>query len=79
MSLTDSILLSQNTLLISIKTIDLSKGNRQFAIKFLSGRLNTRPYNRLDKEVIDFKECKEGLTMPYDTKCFYLEAGTSQE
>jgi len=78
-SLMDSILLSQNALLVSTKTIDLSKGNRQFAIKFLSGRLNIRPYNKLDKEVVDSKEYKEGLITPHDTKCFYLEARISQE
>ena len=61
MSLMNPILLSQNALLISMKMIDLSKGNRQLAIKLLSSRLNIRPYNRLDKEVIDFRECKEGL------------------
>jgi len=37
----------------------------------LSLRLNIRPYNRLDKEIIDFKEYKEGLTMPHNTKRFY--------
>jgi len=46
--------------LISTKTIDLSKGNRQLAIKLLSSRLNIRPYGKLDKKAIDFKECKEG-------------------
>jgi len=75
-SLMNLILLSQNALLISIKMIDLSKSNKQLAIKFLSSKLNTRPYNRLDKEVIDFKECKEGLIMPHNTKCSYLGTGT---
>jgi len=60
-------------LFVSIKTVDLSKSNRQFIIKPLSSRLNIRPYNRLDKEVVDFKECKEGLIMPHNTKCFHLE------
>jgi len=73
----DSILLSQNAFLVSMKIIDLSKGNRQFAIKFLSSRLNMRPYNKLDKEVADSKEYKEGLITPHDTKCFHPEARTS--
>ena len=30
-----------------------------------------KPYDRLDKEIIDFRECKEGLATQYDTKCFY--------
>jgi len=38
--------------------------------------LNIRPYNKLDKEVADFKEYKEELTTPHNTKCFYLGAGT---
>jgi len=63
-------------LFVSIKTADLSESNRQFTIKPLSGRLNMRPYNRLDKKVVDFKKCKEGLTMPHNTKYFYLEVGT---
>jgi len=68
MSLTNPILLSQNTLLISMKTMDLSKSNRQLTIKLLSSRLNMRPYDRLDKEVIDFRECKEGLATQYNIK-----------
>jgi len=40
--------------------MNFSKGNRQLAIKLLSSRLNIRPYDRLDKEVIDFREYKEG-------------------
>ena len=78
-SLINPILLSQNTLFISMKIVNLSESNRQFTIKPLSGRLNARPYNKLDKEVADFKECKEGLTMPYNTKCFHLKTGTLQE
>jgi len=38
-----------------------------------------RPYNRLDKEVVDFKECKEELTTPYNTECFYLKARILKE
>jgi len=57
--------------LFIIKTLGFSKDNRQLTLKFLSSKLNIRPYDRLDKEVIDFKECKEELITPYNTKCFY--------
>ena len=55
--------------------MNFSKGSRQLTIKFLSNRLNIKPYNRLNKEVIDFKECKEELITPYNTKYFYLKTG----
>jgi len=32
-----------------------------------------KPYNRLDKEVRDFKEYKEGLITPHSTKYFYYQ------
>jgi len=41
--------------------------------------VNIRPYNRLDKEVIDFKECKKELIMPYDIEYFYLGTGILKE
>jgi len=33
--------------------------------------LNIRPYSKLDKEAIDFREYKEELITQHDTKCFY--------
>jgi len=36
-------------------------GSRELTLKLLSSKLNIRPYNKLDKEVIDFKEYKKGL------------------
>jgi len=43
----------------SIKGIDYllfyDKTIKKFIIKFLSGRLNLKPYSRLSKEVKDFK------------------------
>jgi len=36
------------------------KRRRKSNIKTLSLRLNMRLYNRLDKEVVDFRECKGG-------------------
>jgi len=57
--------------LFRIKTTKIVKSRRKGDIKILSLKLNIRPYNRLDKEVIDFKECKKGLTTPHNTKYFY--------
>jgi len=54
-----------------MKAISLSKNKGQFTLKLFSSRLNIRPYNRLDKEVIDFKEYKKGLITLYNTKYFY--------
>jgi len=31
-------------------------GSRELTIKFLSSRLNIKPYNKLSKEVEDFKD-----------------------
>jgi len=73
------ILLSQNTLFINIKIINLSKGNRQLAIKFFSSRLNIKPYNKLDKEVINSKKYKEELITLHNTECPYLGARILKE
>jgi len=59
-----------------IKMMQLQLGNNKVFFKALSLKLNIRPYNRLDKEVADFRECKDGLTIPHDTRCFYLGART---
>jgi len=40
----------------------LITGSRELTLKLFSSRLNIKPYDRLDKEVTDFKECKEGPT-----------------
>jgi len=47
---------------LKIKIIKIVKRRHKGDIKVISLRLNIRPYNRLDKEVVDFRECKEGLT-----------------
>ena len=56
---------------LKTKIIKIIKRRRKGDIKTLRLRLNIRPYNRLNKEVIDFRECKEGLVTQHDTKCFY--------
>jgi len=61
------------------KIIKIVKHRRKSDIKTLSLRLNIRPYNKLDKEVVDFKEYKEGLATPHNTRYSYLEAGIPQE
>jgi len=44
-----------------MKMIKIVKCRHKGDVKTLSLRLNMRPYNKSDKEVADFKECKEGL------------------
>jgi len=49
------------TFFLKIKIIKIVKRRCKSNIKTLSLKLNIRPYDKLDKEVIDFRECKEGL------------------
>ena len=44
-----------------MKIIKIVKRRCKGNIKTRSLRLDIRPYNRLDKEIIDFREYKEGL------------------
>ena len=62
-----------------VKIIKIVKRRRKSNVKILSLGLNMRLYNRLDKEVIDFIEYKEGLITPHDTKYSHLRAGILQE
>jgi len=56
----DPVFLNKNMFFISIKIINLNKSDGQLTIKFLSSRLNIRPYNKLNKEVGDFRDlCDE--------------------
>ena len=65
-------LLSLSSLILSfIRITKLFQNNSKLIIKFYSSKLNIRPYNKLDKEVIDFREYKEGLATQHNTKCFY--------
>jgi len=57
--LTSSKLLSISGVLSGIKTLNLSQGAREFTIKFYSSRLNIRPYNKLSKEVEDFRDSED--------------------
>ena len=67
------------TIILIIKMMQLRPSSSKIPLKPISLKLNIRPYNKSDKEVIDFKECKGRLTMPYNTKCFYLGARILQE
>ena len=50
-------LLNLSSLILSlIGIIKLFQGGSKLTIKFLSSRLNIRPYNKLSKEVDDFKD-----------------------
>ena len=70
------LLLSSNSLLLnSTRSLKFSKHKEQFIFKMLSFRLNTRPYNRLDKKVTDFKEPKNRPVVPHTTKCFHHQKG----
>ena len=60
-----------SAIILIIKTMQLQLSNSKIPLKAVSLRLNIRPYNKLNKEVIDFKECKKGLITPHNTKCFY--------
>jgi len=53
------ILFSENFLFRIIKVVNLSQHTRELTIKFLSGRLNIRLYNKLSKEVGDFKDLED--------------------
>jgi len=57
--LTSSELLSMSGVLGGIKTLNLSQGVREFIIKFYSSRLNIRPYDKLSKEVEDFRDLED--------------------
>jgi len=52
-------LLSTSRVLGSIKTLNLSQGAREFTIKFHSSRLNIKPYDKLSKEVGDFRDSED--------------------
>jgi len=66
---------SSNLLLSNIKLLKFSKHKEQFTFKTLSFILNTRPYNKLDKKVTDFKELKNEPAVPHTTKYFYCQDG----
>jgi len=53
------------------RATEIIKYRHKGDIETFSLRLNVRPYNKLDKKVADFKECKEELITPHNTKCFH--------
>ena len=67
--------LSKDIFLFTPKMIQVIISQRELVFQLLSNRLNTRPYNRLNKEVTDFKEYKSGLIMLHTTQCFHHQDG----
>ena len=82
-------LFRMNTLMNFFKMRHLNKGSllklrcmtefvinsKELTFKPFSSRENMSHYNRLDKEVADFREHKNGLVMLYTTKCFHHQNG----
>ena len=66
-----------NRLLRALLSLKERKGKIPF--QTLGLRLNMRPYNRLDKEVADFRECKEELVTQHNTKCSYYRNGQNKD
>ena len=83
------LLFRTNALINFLKTRHLSKGsllklkcmtefvinNRELTFKLLSNKENMSYYNRLDKEVVDFKEYKGRPAVLCNTKCFHHQNG----
>jgi len=67
--------LSKGSLLKLRYTTKFITDNRELTLKLFSNRQNTSYYNRLDKEVADFKEHKGGPVIPHTTKCIYHQNG----
>ena len=59
----------------SIKLLKFNKYKEQFTLKTLSFQLNTKPHNKLNKEIVDFKKLKGRPVMPRITKCFHHKNG----
>jgi len=53
-----------SSLLYFTGVIKFFKGRGNFTIKFYSSRLNIRPYNKLSKEIGDFKDSED--------ECIYI-------
>ena len=60
-----------STIVLIIKAMQLQPNSSKVSLKPIGLGLNIRPYNRLNKEVADFKKYKGGLITLYNTKCFY--------
>ena len=71
--------LKKGMILLILQRLQFIIGSKELVIQFLSNKLNTRPYNRLDKEVVDFIECKEEPVVPHTTKCFHHQNGENTD
>jgi len=75
LNIKDMLISNHSLLLSSMGILKFSKCKEQFIFETLSFKLNIRFYNRLDKEVIDFKEPKSGPVVLYTTKYFHHQDG----
>ena len=67
--------LSKGSLLKLRHMTEFITSSKELTLKLLSSRENISYYNKLDKEVADFRECKDRLAMPCTTKCFHHQDG----
>ena len=58
-----------------MKRLKFFISNQKLIIKHFSSKLNIRPYDRLDKEIADFKEHKDKPAVLYNTKFLYYWNG----
>ena len=63
--------LKKGIVLLILQRLQFVISSQELVIQFFSNKLNMKLYNRLDKEVTDFKEHKGGPAVPYNTKCFH--------
>ena len=60
--------LNQSAILLITQQLKIITSSQELTLKFLSSRLNVKPYNKLSKKVGDFKDNKGELEVPYITK-----------
>ena len=61
--------------LLILQRLQFIISSQKLVIQFFSSRLNTRPYNRLDKKVADFKKPKSRPAVLHTIKCFHHQDG----
>jgi len=67
--------LKKGIVLLILQRLQFTTSSQELVIQFFSNKLNTRPYNRLDKKVADFTKYKEEPVVLYITKCFHHQNG----
>ena len=61
--------------LLILQRLQFVINSQELVIQFFSSKLNTRPYDRLDKKITDFTKCKEEPVVLHTTKCFHHQDG----